>query len=101
MTGETAGARRGRWPRLRLPARLDRRQMAALAVGLVLADLVGGFLLSLPLDKVQHASPVVVDRQGVWLRAVPTDGGRWRLRADLDRTDRQFIDRLVAAHYEG
>ncbi len=90
MSGPSAGG--WRWAKLRL----DRRQMIWLAVGLVALDLVGGFLLSLPLDKVEHASPVVVDHQGVWLRAVPTDGGRWRLRADLDRTDRQFIDRLVA-----
>lgn len=85
-----------RRPQLRFELRLDRRQAAGLAAGLVLLDVLGAFLLSLPLDKVQHASPVVVDRQGVWLRAVPTDGGRWRLRADLERTDRQFIRRLVA-----
>ena len=104
--GRQSPGRSWRWPRrwrhlwrrpqLRIELRLDRRQAAGLAAGLVLLDVLGAFLLSLPLDKVQHASPVVVDRQGVWLRAVPTDGGRWRLRADLERTDRQFIRRLVA-----
>jgi penicillin-binding protein 1C len=89
---------------MRLPARLslhgwrwpDRRTLLWIAAGLVVADLFGWFLLSLPLDRARQASPVVVDRQGVWLRAVPTDGGRWRLRADLQRTDPRFIQRLVA-----
>ncbi len=79
---------RWRWP--------TRREALWLAAGLVALDLFGWFLLSLPLDRVRQASPVVVDRQGVWLRATPTDGGRWRLRADLDRTDPQFVRRLIA-----
>jgi penicillin-binding protein 1C len=58
--------------------------------------------LTLPLGKLQHASPVVLDRHGAWLRALPVEDGRWRLRADLDRTDPVFIRRLIAledAHF--
>jgi len=43
----------------------------------------------------QRSSPVVVDRRGVWLRALPVETGRWRIRADLDRTDPAFLRRLI------
>ncbi len=52
--------------------------------------------LTLPLGKLHRSSPVVLDRNGAWLRALPVEDGRWRLRADLDRTDPVFIRRLVA-----
>ena len=48
------------------------------------------------LSRASHASPVVLDRNGAWLRALPVDHGRWRIRADLDRTDPNFLRRLVA-----
>jgi penicillin-binding protein 1C len=54
------------------------------------------------MDKLEHASPVVLDRHGAWLRALPVENGRWRLRADLDRTDPLFVQRLIAledAHF--
>ncbi len=44
----------------------------------------------------------MLDRNGVWLRALPVEDGRWRLRADLDRTDPVFLRRLIAledAHF--
>ena len=63
--------------------------LAALAV--VLA-----FAFTTPVDKLQRSSPVVLDRNGAWLRALPVEGGRWRLRADLDRTDPVFLKRLIA-----
>ncbi|MBS0363206.1 MAG: transglycosylase domain-containing protein, partial [Proteobacteria bacterium] len=63
---------------------------AALAVG------VGLSAATLPLGKLRRSSPVVLDHRGVWLRALPVEGGRWRLRADLDRTDPVFIQRLIA-----
>ena len=47
------------------------------------------------LGKAHRSSPVALDRRGGWLRALPVDRGRWRIRADLDRTDRGFIRRLV------
>lgn len=48
------------------------------------------------LSRARHASPVVLDRRGAWLRALPVEQGRWRLRADLDRTDPIFLARVVA-----
>jgi penicillin-binding protein 1C len=48
------------------------------------------------LSRGQRSSPVVVDRRGAWLRALPVENGRWRIRADLKRTDRTFLRRLVA-----
>ncbi|MBW8812554.1 MAG: penicillin-binding protein 1C [Caulobacterales bacterium] len=48
------------------------------------------------LHRAEQASPVVLDRHGAWLRALPVEGGRWRLRADLDRTDPTFLRRVVA-----
>ena len=52
-------------------------------------------LLPPDLSRVQHASPVVVDRNGAWLRALPVEKGRWRIRADLSRTDPSFLRRLM------
>ena len=72
----------------------------ALACCAVLAAEVAVAALSLalppPLEKLQHASPVVLDRRGAWLRALPVEHGRWRLRADLDGIDPSFLRRLVA-----
>ncbi|MBI1197644.1 MAG: penicillin-binding protein 1C [Phenylobacterium sp.] len=48
------------------------------------------------LTRADSASPVVLDRHGGWLRALPVEDGRWRLRADLDRTDPTFLKRVVA-----
>ena len=48
------------------------------------------------LSRAKAASPVVLDRDGAWLRALPVETGRWRLRADLDRTDPMFLKRVVA-----
>ena len=57
-----------------------------------------------PMDKLARSSPVVLDRNGAWLRALTVENGRWRLRADLDRTDPVFLQRLVAledARFDG
>ena len=48
------------------------------------------------LSRGQRSSPVVLDRRGAWLRALPVENGRWRIRADLKRTDPAFLRRLVA-----
>jgi penicillin-binding protein 1C len=48
------------------------------------------------LSRAEHASPVVLDHSGAWLRALPVEKGRWRIRADLDRTDPSFVRRLAA-----
>jgi penicillin-binding protein 1C len=43
-----------------------------------------------------RSSPVVLDHRGAWLRALPVEDGRWRVRADLQRTDPTFQRRLIA-----
>jgi penicillin-binding protein 1C len=73
-----------------------------------LIGLVGGQVVlfaadaALPPDltRAKAASPVALDRRGTWLRALPVEDGRWRIRADLARTDPQFLDRLVAVEDE-
>jgi penicillin-binding protein 1C len=45
--------------------------------------------------RAERSSPVALDRRGAWLRALPVENGRWRIRADLDRTDPVFVARLT------
>jgi penicillin-binding protein 1C len=83
------------WPRQRWLIGAAAGAAAVLAV-------VGVLALTLPLGKLHRSSPVVLDRNGAWLRALPVEDGRWRLRADLDRTDPVFVQRLIAledAHF--
>jgi penicillin-binding protein 1C len=54
------------------------------------------------LSRAERASPVALDRNGAWLRALPVEHGRWRVRADMERIDPVFLRRLTAvedAHY--
>ena len=53
------------------------------------------------LARASRSSAVVLDRQGAWLRALPVEDGRWRLRADLGRTDPRFRARLIAMEDAG
>lgn len=48
------------------------------------------------LTRAERSSPVALDRRGAWLRALPVERGRWRIRADLARTDPTFLARVVA-----
>jgi penicillin-binding protein 1C len=48
------------------------------------------------MTRARHSSPVALDRRGVWLRALPVEDGRWRIRTDLERTDDSFKKRLIA-----
>jgi penicillin-binding protein 1C len=48
------------------------------------------------MQRAERSSSVALDRRGAWLRALPVEDGRWRIRADLDRTDPEFLQRLVA-----
>jgi penicillin-binding protein 1C len=59
--------------------------------------LLGMINIAFPPDmtKAMRASPVVLDRNGAWLRALPVDDGRWRLRADLSRTDPGYVRHLL------
>ncbi len=48
-----------------------------------------------PIERGQLVSFVAEDRDGRALRAFPVEDGRWRLAADLDRLDADFIDALL------
>ncbi|HPA37144.1 MAG TPA: penicillin-binding protein 1C [Phenylobacterium sp.] len=48
------------------------------------------------MSRAVRSSPVALDHRGAWLRALPVEDGRWRIRADLTRTDPTFQKRLVA-----
>src|SRR5690606_15156488 len=47
------------------------------------------------LARAERSSPVALDRRGAWLRALPVENGRWRIRADLSRTDPTFLSRVI------
>jgi len=65
-------------------------------LGLQVVVLAADALLPPDLSRGQRSSPVTLDRRGQWLRALPVEDGRWRIRADLERTDRSFVRRLIA-----
>ena len=44
-----------------------------------------------PIASAFPVSPEVVDRDGTLLRAFATPEGRWRLAANLDDVDQQFV----------
>ena len=49
-----------------------------------------------PVASAFPVSTEVVDRDGALLRAFATPDGRWRLQADLDKVDPQFVRMLIA-----
>lgn len=73
---------------------LSRALVAVLGVQVVLFTLSAVF----PPDmtRARHSSPVALDRGGAWLRALPVEDGRWRIRTDLNRTDDSFKKRLIS-----
>ena len=89
------------WPALR-GARARRAWvfalLALLGVQLVLFAL--DTLLPPDMARALRSSPVALDRNGAWLRALPVEDGRWRVRADLDRVDPAFVRRLIALEDE-
>lgn len=75
------------------------RRLTLGLIGLMAVQtLAMGVDLALPPDltRAERSSPVALDHRGAWLRALPVENGRWRVRADLDRTDKEFVDRLIA-----
>jgi penicillin-binding protein 1C len=80
------GGQRGR--------RLTLALVGLLAVETALAALDAVFPPDL--SRAGRSSPVALDRRGAWLRALPVENGRWRIRADLDRTDPGFLKRVTA-----
>jgi len=89
MTSGSAPSRRAR-----AVPHLVRGLIVLMGLQVVLA----GLDLAFPPDmgRAMRSSPVTVDRNGAWLRALPVENGRWRIRADLDRTDKSFQKRLIA-----
>ena len=74
--------------------------MALVGVEVVLIALDAAFPPDL--GRGERSSPVALDRNGAWLRALSVEHGRWRVRADLDRTDPVFLQRLTVvedAHF--
>ena len=65
--------------------------LLAMQLGLAGADA----LFPPNMGRGDHSSPVALDRRGAWLRALPVENGRWRIRADLDRTDPVFVSRVI------
>lgn len=53
-----------------------------------------------PIQNAQSRSLIVTDLNGIPLRAFPTEDGRWRLRADVGRTDPLFLKALVEVEDE-
>lgn len=79
-----------------LPGPGKRLAWLALAVAVLLAAiLVLDRVFPPPLERAATASLWVSDREGRPLRAFPTEEGRWRLPADLDRTDPAFVAALL------
>ena len=86
---------------MRVPWRLaspveGRAALALIALVSIEAAAAGLDALFPPdLGRGERASPVALDRNGAWLRALPVEKGRWRIRADLTRTDPSFVRRLT------
>ncbi len=85
-------------PSLSLRERAIARLVTALMALLGVQTALVAFDALLPPDmaRAERSSPVALDRRGAWLRALPVEDGRWRIRADLDRTDPAFVKRLIA-----
>jgi len=85
--------------------RLIRRITLALMAVLAIQTVALALDLVFPPDlrKAERSSPVALDRNGAWLRALPVDNGRWRVRADLKRTDPAYLRAVLAvedAHFK-
>ncbi|MBI1407715.1 MAG: penicillin-binding protein 1C [Caulobacter sp.] len=84
------------------PLSLRERVVPVLVRGLIALMALQAVLVALDLafppdmGRALRSSPVALDRNGAWLRALPVEDGRWRIRADLSRTDPSFRRRLVA-----
>lgn len=90
--------RRGRRLDWAQSPRLKRRLAALLALLVALFGLDLAF--APPLQRAANVSPVVEDSDGVWLRAFATSEQKWRLAAQLDQTDPEFLRRLIAIEDE-
>jgi len=96
-----------RGPRVGPPLSEQAKRWVAGAIVVMLTLLALDLAFPPPLARLSHLSPVVVDRNGQWLMAFTTCDealrqtsgrceGRWRLGAQLDDIDPEFLRRLVA-----
>jgi penicillin-binding protein 1C len=72
-----------------------RGRLVALLVAMVVVFALD-VALPPPLPRAEAVSPVAVDREGVWLRAMASKTGTWRLAAQLEEIDPEFQRRLIA-----
>ncbi|MBU6371978.1 MAG: penicillin-binding protein 1C [Alphaproteobacteria bacterium] len=86
--------RRGR--RLGAPLGPRARRIVTGVIALALTLFALDVIFPPPLQRGGVVSPVVLDREGVWLRAFATPTGKWRLAARLDEVDPEFLRRVVA-----
>ncbi|MGE3141948.1 MAG: penicillin-binding protein 1C [Hyphomonadaceae bacterium] len=89
------GGRMRRGPRFPLPLSKHGRAAAWTVLVLMLAVFALDLAFPPPLDRARVVSPVVLDHNGAWLRAMQTPEGRWRLAARLNEIDPEFRRRLV------
>jgi penicillin-binding protein 1C len=96
-----------RGPRVGPPLSQNAKRWVAGAAAILLTLLALDLLFPPPLARLHDVSPVVVDRNGEWLMALTacdSDAreahgrcdGKWRLAAQLDDVDPEFLRRLVA-----
>ncbi|WP_370338245.1 penicillin-binding protein 1C [Parvularcula marina] len=64
---------------------------AALTIGVIALDR----FFPPPIERGEQVSTVITDREGRPLRAFPVEDGRWRLAADVDTIDTDYIDALI------
>lgn len=79
-----------------MPALRRRYRLLLGVLGLALSLLVLDRIFPPPLSQLAEVSHVVRDRNGIVLRAFPVEEGRWRLPADLDTLDPDFLEALLA-----
>ncbi|MDZ4762720.1 MAG: penicillin-binding protein 1C [Alphaproteobacteria bacterium] len=89
-TPATLGKRRIGWPEEWW------RRAACIALLVLIPVMLLDLLFPPPLSRLKNTSAVITDRRGAVLRVFPVDDGKWRIRADLDRIDPDFIKALLA-----
>lgn len=64
-------------------------------IGLAASFFILDRLFPPPIERAFSRSMLVADRNGIPLRAFPTEEGRWRLPANLEEIDPAFIEALI------
>jgi penicillin-binding protein 1C len=95
-----SGPRRRRGRTLALPLDPKAKQWWRGALVVMLGLFALDLIFPPPLERARAFSPVIVDRDGAWLRAFTTEDQKWRLAARLDEIDPEFIRRLIKVEDE-